>query len=139
MTRVPAVLGICAVCSALAACGPSMSPLTVEVRDAVTHEPAANITVVADVPSRYHPFSIATMLGETGPQAFKAQTDAQGRVVVQYVPGRPVRLGVLQPGWDLGFVLIDPEAVDFVPTAWHFSPELPKVSAHQPEYRVEKR
>lgn len=139
MTRVLGVLGICGVSAMLAGCGPTIAPLTIEVRDAATHEPAANITVVADVPSRYHPFSVATILGETSALAFKATTDAQGRAVVQYVPGRPVRLGVLQPGWDLGFVLIDPEAVDFVPTAWHSSRELPKAADHQPEYRVETR
>lgn len=126
-------------CLALAACGASTAPLTVEVRDAATHKPASGVTVVADVPSKFHPFSIASMLGQTGPDASHAKTGADGRATVQYIPGRPVRLGVLAPGWDEGFLLIDPEAIDFVPNAWHSAQDLPKVQPHQPEYRVESR
>lgn len=125
-------------CLALAACGASTAPLTVEVRDAATHEPAQGITVVADVPSKFHPFSVGSMLGQTGPDASHAKTDAGGRATVQYIPGRPVRLGVLAPGWDEGFLLIDPEAIDFDPDAWHAAPDLPKIQPRQPEYRIEK-
>lgn len=99
-------------------CGPSTGPLTVQVRDAATLEPAAGVNVVGQTPSRDHPFSIATMLGQTGPNSSSAVTDAQGRATITYIPGRPVRLGLLGEGWDPSIVLIDPSDPAFDAAAW---------------------
>jgi hypothetical protein len=82
----------------LSCCGPSTAPLGVEIRDAATRAPVAGATVIADVPSRNHPLSVATLLGQTGPKSSRAVTDADGRAGVAYVPDRPVRLTVVPAG-----------------------------------------
>ncbi len=83
------------------------SSLSVEVSDAATGAPVANAKVVADTPSHDHPFSIATMLGLTGPEFSTAFTDDHGRAVVEYATGRPVRIGVLARGYPLLIRIID--------------------------------
>jgi hypothetical protein len=120
----------------LAACAPAPRPLLVEVRDAHTKRPAAGVSVVAQTPSRDHPFSIASLLGQTGPHDARAQTDARGVARLEFMPGRPVRLGVLAPGWDAGFVLFDPDAPGFDASAWH-APGTPPIPGRAgPEFRA---
>lgn len=120
----------------LGACSASRSELLVEVRDAATGEPAAGVGVVADVPSRNHPFSVASLLGGTTDIATQAMADAKGRARLEYVDGRPVRLGVLQPGWDPGLVLVDPDATGFDAEAWRSAGVPPIGGARRPEFRV---
>lgn len=92
----------------LAGCaGPDRSSLRVAVSDAATGAPVADAKVVADTPSRNHPFSISTMLGLTGPESSVAYTDERGVAVVEHAVGRPVRIGVLARDYPLLIRYID--------------------------------
>ena len=124
-------VGLIAWCvCAVGGCGPSVQGLRVEVRDAATKEPAAGVTVFADVPSRDHPFSIATLLKQTGPLSWRAKTDEHGVAELKYAEGRPVRVGVLSAGWAVGAVMVDrPEG------AWEISPDEQPEGARIPEMR----
>jgi len=130
--------GLALLAGLLGACSASRSTLLVEVRDAATGEPAAGASVVADVPSRNHPFSVASLLGQTGELATRSAADGRGRARVEYLAGRPVRLGVLEPGWDTGFVLLDPDAPGFAAEGdgWISGQTPPIDGARRPEFRV---
>lgn len=133
--RSPRVIrgAVVAVIGLLSGCAASTVDVGVSVRDAVTHEPATGVRVVALVPSNNHPFSIASLLGNTKELQSDGVTDAQGRAVVQRVPGRPLRLSVLSPGWLPGCVDVDPSG------AWTSAPDLTSTSTsqRQPEFRVD--
>jgi hypothetical protein len=83
-------------------------PLEVYLRDAKDGKPVSGATVMAEVPSRDHPFSIATMLGQTQPVTSRATTDSKGVARVKAIAERPVRLGFIGAGHAPGFVLLDP-------------------------------
>lgn len=112
-----------------------MRTLIVEVREAKSHQPASDVTVVADVPARDHPLSVASLLGQTGPLSSRASTDVRGVAMVRFVPGRPLRLGVLAPGWTTGLVIVEPDAPGFDPSAWLIG-EPPREGLRTPEYRI---
>lgn len=99
MTLTAAGLGGCA--------GPDIAALSVLVTDQASGEPIPGAKVVADTPSRDHPLSFETLLGRTGPMLETAFTDDRGRAVVEYASGRPVRIGVLAPGFPLLIENID--------------------------------
>ena len=84
--------------SPLAVMAGCASPLGVQVRDGRTHEPIGGATVVAAVPSRDHPQSVATLLGRTAPRTTRSTTDAQGRAILSYIEDRPLRLIVMAQG-----------------------------------------
>lgn len=134
--RIGAGVALGAALLLLGACSASRSALLVEVRDASTGEPAAGVSIVADVPSRNHPFSVASLLGGTKDIATQAIADAAGRARLEYVAGRPVRLGVLEPGWDPGLVLVDPDATGFDAEAWQSAGVPPIDGARRSEFRV---
>ena len=87
--------------------GPDSSALSVLVSDASTGEPLAGAKVVADTPSHDHPFSISSMLGQTGPRQSVGYTDDRGLAIVEYATGRAVRVGVLARGYPLLIENID--------------------------------
>lgn len=89
---------VCLATAALPGCSPTRSTLTVEVRDAATGEPAPGVTVLADVPSRNHPFSVASLLGQTGPVSSRGTTDAKGVATVDRIEDRPFRLTIVPEG-----------------------------------------
>lgn len=116
-------------------CGSSASPLALQVRDRATGEPARRVLVIADVPNRNHPFSVASLLGQTRELSTRERTDDAGRVVLSFVPGRVVRLSVLEQGWGGGTVLIDPQTIE--PGAW-FAQEDPVAGDKlQPEFAIQ--
>ncbi len=112
-------------------CGPGVRSLSVEVRDAATKEPAAGVTVIADVPNRNHPFSIASLLGQTGEVSTRAVTDQRGRAELSAIQGRPVRISVLAPGWSVGCVECDEDG------AWTDSPEPAAVGVRRVSVRCQ--
>lgn len=118
-------------------CGPTVKPMRVEVRDAATKEPAAGVTVFADVPSKDHPFSIATLLKQTGPLSWRAKTGERGVAELNYAEGRPVRVGVLSAGWAVGVVMVEPESIEFVPGDWIISDDNAGAE-RRPEFRLLK-
>lgn len=137
ISRIRALAGAVSVLVAmmLGACGVDTSAIVVRVRDARTHEPAANVLVFADVPNKNHPLSVATLLGKTKSVSATGRTDANGRVELVYAPGRVVRLSVMDPHWIGGAVLIDPETVEL--GKW-FAIDQPMPSDRgTPEYAIE--
>jgi hypothetical protein len=114
-------------------CGPVVRDLRVEVRDAATKQPAAGVNVFADVPSNDHPFSIATLLGQTGPLNWRAMTDELGVAKLRYAQGRPVRVGVLSAGWAVGVVML--ERVDDSGGAWVVPADEQAAGTRVPEFR----
>lgn len=86
---------------------PTFAPLTVTVTEANGGEPVPMAKVLAEVPSKDHPFSVQTIFGETGPLSHSAFTNSDGVAVVQYAVGRPVRVGVLAPRHSLVMQMID--------------------------------
>lgn len=122
--------------SLLASCAPTTTPLDVEVRDRVSHQPAAGVRVFADVPSRDHAFSIASILGTTGPVFLRGVTDEHGRARLAYIAGRPVRLGVLEAGWCPGTILIEPDSALFDSARWYPSEDTASAGERLAEYRV---
>jgi len=86
---------------------PLPAPISVRVVDAASGEPILGAKVVADVASHDHPFSVATLLGETGPVSSSAFTDELGLAMVTCTPGRAVRIGVLAVKYPVLIQLID--------------------------------
>lgn len=69
-----------------------------DVREAAGGAPVAGAFVAADVPSRNHPFSVASLLGQTASVSTRATTDDAGRATLEHVDDRPFRLTVIPPG-----------------------------------------
>ncbi|MBY0311317.1 MAG: hypothetical protein K2W85_04555 [Phycisphaerales bacterium] len=91
----------------LQGCSPTKVTLDVAVRDAITAEPVVGCRVLAETPSKDHPFSIASLLGQTGPFDSSAVTDARGRATLVGLESRALRLGVWPRGGAPRFVLIE--------------------------------
>jgi hypothetical protein len=95
----------------LAACGPSTSPLTIELRTADTHAPIVNAAVEAD--SLALGLSLQTgdivddLMGRRVAFSDRAATNATGQARLTYIPGRAVRVMILAPGADPQFLLLD--------------------------------
>lgn len=96
----------------LQGCSPTKVTLDVAVRDAITAEPVVGCRVLAETPSKDHPFSIASLLGQTGPFDSSAVTDARGRATLVGLESRAVRLGVWPRGESPRFVLVEEPAAD---------------------------
>lgn len=126
--------GIAGALMGVTGCGPDIRSFRVEVRDAITHEPARNVTVFADVPSQDHPFSVASLLGRTGPIDSRAMTNDYGLAELQRIDGRPVRLGVLSAGWAVGEVFINPDAPGFNAQAWIRTDDFSISTSRTPEF-----
>lgn len=86
----------------LASCAADPAPrgLGVVVRDGATEQPLAGVAVRAEVAAHNHPFSVASMLGATGPHTTEGRTDQSGRAELMYTPGRAVRICAVAPGYD---------------------------------------
>lgn len=72
------------------------------------HQPVYPGVIFAETPSRDHPFSIATLLGQTGPKSTNVLPDERGEAVITIPRDRPLRLGVMTHDWGPGFVFLDP-------------------------------
>lgn len=81
--------------------------LRVRVLEGKTLEPVVGARVIAETPSQDHPFSVRTILGETGPIRSTAETNRAGEALVLYHPGRPVRIGAILPGYPVTMQLCE--------------------------------
>ncbi len=72
--------------------------LRLSVRDRDTLKPIAGAAIAAETASRHHPFSAASILGQTDAQSSRARTDDHGRATVQTLEGREFRIVVWAPG-----------------------------------------
>lgn len=118
---------------AVVACGCAherTSYLMLTVTDAQTHKPLSGVKVQADTCSRNHPFSVASMLGQTGPVSSVAYSDDAGRARVEYLDGRPVRIGVLMHGY--------PISVSLLEEPWRGATSVSDTAADSP-HRIEVR
>lgn len=84
--------------------------LAVRIRDHATQLAAPNTLVIAETPSRNHPFSIASLLGQTKDESSRATTDTEGKAQVTCLINRPLRITLIAEGRDAGFIFIDPHA-----------------------------
>ena len=82
--------------------------LDVHIRDAVTHDPISGALVVGDTPSQDHPFSVASLLGETGPLASRADSDLAGKARIEGLMDRPLRITIIVQQRAPRFILLDP-------------------------------
>ncbi|MCC6322824.1 MAG: hypothetical protein IT438_15480 [Phycisphaerales bacterium] len=100
---------LCVLAAALVGCSAdtTSASLRVLVADASSQAPIAGAEVIAETPSRDHPFSIQTLFGETGPVRTSASTDSAGVALVEFIPGRPVRIGVIAPGYAIVMQLVE--------------------------------
>lgn len=99
-------LGLAAL-TAAPGCAPAKIPLHIELRDAASASPVIGCRVFAETPSKDHPFSIASILGQTGPAASNATTDARGAAILTGLTGRAVRLVVWPTGEGPRCLLLD--------------------------------
>lgn len=70
----------------------------VVVYDVHYNIPIEGVQVIAQTPSRDHPFSIATLLGQTGPFESRGITNDAGCVRLQGVADRSLRITVINRG-----------------------------------------
>ncbi len=82
--------------------------LRVQVRRGPDHQPVHVAVVFAETPSRDHPFSVASLLGHTGPQSSTEVLDERGVAIITCPRERPLRLGVMTHDWGPGFVFLNP-------------------------------
>jgi hypothetical protein len=124
-------LTLAAIALGLPACSsPSMQPLMVTVTDAATHSPVHAAEVIADVPSKDHPFSVNSIFGLTGPLSNSAFTDERGIATVNYATGRPVRITVLAPLYSPVIQLLEEPIADADLTDDFDPPDQPRLIVH---------
>lgn len=107
------LLALAVAALALSGCAQTTS-IAIRVTDPTSGTAISGAAIGADVPNRDHPFSVATLLGQTKPKHERARTDAGGRAVLEGLVGRPLRLTVFAQG--------------FPPTGF----EIPSVAANMP-------
>jgi hypothetical protein len=107
------------------------------VRDAATHAPAQGVVVIADVPNKNHPLSVASLLGKTKETSSSATTDEEGRALLSFIPGRAVRLSVLAVGWERGSLLLEDDPHASADGRWKAGTGVVTSGLHQPEYLIE--
>ncbi|MFN7021556.1 MAG: hypothetical protein ACK4WH_09550 [Phycisphaerales bacterium] len=104
--------------------------LRVRVLDGQTLDAVVGAVVIAETPSQDHPFSVRTLLGETGPIRSTAETNQAGEALVLFCPGRPVRIGAVMPGYPVTMQLCEEPwkgPIELIPDA---------ASAGEPSLRV---
>lgn len=110
--RLSTTLTLLALLFLLPACGISTVPLTVQIRDASTHEPVADAAVEASslaLGASLAPSDVVDELfGRRASHSSKALTDAQGEARVEYIQGRAVRVTVWRVGGSPATVLLSP-------------------------------
>lgn len=132
MMRTAPLLLLIAAAAAPAACtaetgvfrtagGPEKA-VQVRIRDAATAAPIAGAAVSAEMASRDHPFSAASIMGQTGPDASRASTDERGEALVTVLDDREYRIVVWAPG--RAPVAFGPAALRAAAGGW-IDPELP--------------
>ena len=94
----------------LSACGPSISPLTLELRTADTHAPIANAAIAADSlalgPSLQASDIVDELMGRRVAFSSKSITNEAGLAPLEAIPGRAVRITLIAPGRTPGFRLV---------------------------------
>lgn len=102
--HVPAFTAALLACGGLWGCsgsGPTTS-LRIQVQDAASGQPLAGVVVIGETCSRDHPFSVASLVGQTGPRDARAWTGADGRASLTVPTDWPVRVTAVAPGYTLG-------------------------------------
>lgn len=110
-SRPPSAVAALALAAAGATAGCQSAPLApvqVQVLDPSRGEPIHDAAVFAESLARDHPFSIATLLGQTGARRDEGRTDDAGRVQLTFIADRPLRIGILAPGYAPLIRLLDP-------------------------------
>lgn len=136
-----ALLALAVLCSGCAS--EPMSTLLVHVRSGPDGQPLQGAMVLAETPSRDHPFSVESLLGQTGPRSDSALTDSQGAAAVHCPRERPVRIGIITPAGVASFTLLDPHpGLTGIASDWTAADGAASVPANNPEaveFRVEPR
>lgn len=109
----------------LSACGPSTSPLTLELRTADTHTPIAGAAIDADSLALGSSLQVSDivddLMGRRAAFSDRGMTDARGVARLEHVPDRALRITVITPGIDPAFALVDqpltPKPTPWLPTA----------------------
>ena len=105
----------------LPSCGPSTSPLIIQLRTADTHAPIPNAAVEADSlalgPSLQFGDIIDDLKGRRAAFSARAMTDEHGTARMEHIPGRAIRVTVLAPGVPGLFLLVDQD-VNAAATDW---------------------
>lgn len=90
-------------CLGLTACSAApTTSLRVIVRDARSNDPLPGVIVTGETCSRDHPFSIASLLGQTGPRDQQVRTGPDGRAALTVLADWPIRLTAIGPDHRLG-------------------------------------
>lgn len=109
LTTAVAFLALGVLVAPLASCASEETcALRVQVRRGAEHQPVYPAVIFAETPSRDHPFSIASLLGQTGAKSTTELPDESGEAVITIPRDRPLRLGVMTHDWGPGFVFLDP-------------------------------
>lgn len=120
----------------LPSCGPSTSPLLIQLRTADTHAPIPNAAVEADSlalgPSLQFGDIIDDLAGRRAAFSDHATTDVSGIARLKRVPSRSVRLTFLDPARQVPFILFESAES---PTDWR-AMDTPSAASPTVEVRV---
>ncbi len=105
--------------------GPKQT-LLVFVRDRDTMRPIQGAAVAVETASRDHPFSAASILGQTGPDDSRATTNEHGEVRLTWLEGREFRVVIWTPGRSPA--VLGPVTLNGASGAW-LDPALPPGTA----------